>query len=192
MAQLVLASNKGETIPLCFCQYDRIWNIVLVQVFLEHPNPNNVCYQIPQTFVQLHAAFFAYQTMSSTRKAIPSEVSSEPSQPIPFLRCGLSWKTSKRSSKARDVWLWISNPDDAAAVMDTLLLLDELMRSCPYFFRHIADDKMFRRLWRFVVPDYKSGFRAVIGPAKTAADLRATAGRPDIVVKVLNLIRTRS
>lgn len=82
--------------------------------------------------------------------------------------------------------------DDAAAVMNTLKLLDELMRSCAYFYRYVSDDKMFRRLWRFVVPDYKNGVRSMIPFTRrgsTAADLRATAGRPDIAVKVLILIR---
>ncbi len=83
--------------------------------------------------------------------------------------------------------------DDATAVINTLKLLDELMRSCPYFYRYVADDKMFRRLWRFVVPDYKNGVRSMLPfpghRSRTAADLRATAGRPDIAHKVLILIR---
>ena len=83
--------------------------------------------------------------------------------------------------------------DDSTAVMNTLKLLDELMRSCPYFYRYVADEKMFRRLWRFVVPDYKNGMRSMLPfpghRSRTAADLRASAGRPDIAVKVLILIR---
>ncbi len=82
--------------------------------------------------------------------------------------------------------------DDATAVVNTLRLLDELMRTCPYFYRYVADDKMFRRLWRFVVPDYKNSVRSMIpfpGKNKTAIDLRGTTGRPEIAIKVLILIR---
>ncbi|GJQ08954.1 hypothetical protein GpartN1_g745.t1 [Galdieria partita] len=36
-----------------------------------------------------------------------------------------------------------------------LLLLEDAVRNVPGFFRDIATDKFFRRLWRIVVPDYK-------------------------------------
>lgn len=81
--------------------------------------------------------------------------------------------------------------DDPDTVINTLKLLDELMRSCPYFFRYIADDKMFRRLWRFVVPDYKNSVRTKLPfshRGRSAADF-LTAGHEEIAEKVLILIR---
>eukprot|EP00177_Eucheuma_denticulatum_P004334 GFKZ01007878.1.p1 GENE.GFKZ01007878.1~~GFKZ01007878.1.p1 ORF type:complete len:1000 (+),score=161.24 GFKZ01007878.1:123-3002(+) len=53
-----------------------------------------------------------------------------------------------------------STDDDA--VLNTLTLLDELMRTCPYFYRYVANEKFFRRMWRFVVPDYKNGVKGMI------------------------------
>lgn len=52
--------------------------------------------------------------------------------------------------------------EDELAVLSTLTLLDELMRVVPYFYRQIANEKFFRRLWRFVVPDYKNGMKSMI------------------------------
>jgi hypothetical protein len=42
--------------------------------------------------------------------------------------------------------------DDHVAVLNCLTLLDETVRTCPYFYRYIANDKFFRRMWRFVDP----------------------------------------
>lgn len=81
--------------------------------------------------------------------------------------------------------------EDEAAIMNSLLLLDELMRSVPYFFWHVGEPKMWRRLWRFVVPGYKYGLRhrtkgiltkTNVGPGYRPAN-------PAIVNKVLTLIR---
>ncbi|CAN8065622.1 unnamed protein product [Agarophyton chilense] len=52
--------------------------------------------------------------------------------------------------------------EDELAVLSTLTLLDELMRVVPYFYRQVANEKFFRRLWRFVVPDYKNGVKSMI------------------------------
>lgn len=72
-------------------------------------------------------------------------------------------------------------------VVNTIRLLSGLMRTCPYYYRHIADDKMFRRLWRFVVPHYKTSLLAIIrggGARETVTDKE-----PEIAVRVLVLIR---
>eukprot|EP00171_Calliarthron_tuberculosum_P011907 IDg11907t1 len=83
--------------------------------------------------------------------------------------------------------------DEPVAVMNTLKLLDELMRSCAYFFRYVADDKMFRRLWRFVVPDYKNGVRSLFPfshrSRSSMLDMHAAAGKQEIAEMVLILIR---
>lgn len=44
---------------------------------------------------------------------------------------------------------------DDAAVLNTLVFIDELMRTIPHFYAHISNDKFFRQLWRLVDPDYK-------------------------------------
>lgn len=44
---------------------------------------------------------------------------------------------------------------DEVAVMNTLIFIDELMRTIPLFYSAISNDKFFRQLWRLVVPDYK-------------------------------------
>lgn len=57
------------------------------------------------------------------------------------------------------------------AVMNTFVLLDELMRTVPYFYRYVANEKFFRRMWCFVVPDYKQQVKSVmfmIGRPKAA------------------------
>lgn len=44
---------------------------------------------------------------------------------------------------------------DEVAVMNTLIFIDELMRTIPLFYNTISNDKFFRQLWRLVNPDYK-------------------------------------
>lgn len=82
--------------------------------------------------------------------------------------------------------------EDEVAVLNTLTLLDELMRTCPYFYRFVANDKFFRRLWRFVVPDYKDGVKAIIpfvGKNKSNLGMRLTGGGAELAERVLILIR---
>jgi hypothetical protein len=63
--------------------------------------------------------------------------------------------------------------DDYVAVVNCLTLLDETMRTCPYFYRYIANDKFFRRMWRFVDPGSPSS--APLAPAQPPAlPLRAS------------------
>lgn len=79
--------------------------------------------------------------------------------------------------------------EDEVAVLNTLSLLDELMRTCPYFYRFIATEKFFRRLWRFVVPDYKNGVKSMIpifGKPKVHAGMRtgsAVSSRVRILIR---------
>lgn len=80
--------------------------------------------------------------------------------------------------------------EDEVAVLNTLTLLDELMRTCPYFYRFIANEKFFRRLWRFVVPDYKNGVKSMIpifGKARIHQGMRG--GGSEISERVRILIR---
>lgn len=44
---------------------------------------------------------------------------------------------------------------DDVAVLNTLVFIDELMRTIPLFYNFISNEKFFRQLWRLVVPDYK-------------------------------------
>mmetsp|Transcript_36150 Transcript_36150/g.88319 ORF Transcript_36150/g.88319 Transcript_36150/m.88319 type:complete len:698 (+) Transcript_36150:196-2289(+) len=71
---------------------------------------------------------------------------------------------------------------DVVTVLNTLTLLDELMRTCPYFYRHIANDRFFRRLWRFVNPNYKDGVKVLF---KTKTEMRSM----DVAQRVLVLWR---
>lgn len=80
--------------------------------------------------------------------------------------------------------------EDEIAVLNTLTLIDELMRTCPYFYRFIANEKFFRRLWRFVVPDYKNGVKSMIpifGKPKFHQGMRG--GASEISERVRILIR---
>eukprot|EP00871_Galdieria_phlegrea_P005117 jgi/Galph1/5606/GphlegSOOS_G4227.1 len=45
--------------------------------------------------------------------------------------------------------------NDEAILRNNLTLLKDAVKAVPGFFRDIATDKFFRRLWRIVVPDYK-------------------------------------
>jgi hypothetical protein len=84
--------------------------------------------------------------------------------------------------------------EDYVAVRNTLALLDEVMRTCPYFYRYIANDKFFRRMWRFVDPDYKTDVRGKLPFVGRAATKNAAASRSnqinvDLAERVLILIR---
>lgn len=85
--------------------------------------------------------------------------------------------------------------DDHVAVLNTLTLLDETMRTCPYFYRYVANDKFFRRMWRFVDPEYKSDLRGKIPfvngskAGKMAAATRSSAVNIELGERVLILIR---
>mmetsp|Transcript_45496 Transcript_45496/g.176972 ORF Transcript_45496/g.176972 Transcript_45496/m.176972 type:complete len:521 (-) Transcript_45496:329-1891(-) len=51
--------------------------------------------------------------------------------------------------------------------MRVLECLEELMRTIPFFYRYTANQKFFKRLWRYVNPYYKSGImqsKAVVYP----------------------------
>ncbi|KAA8498473.1 hypothetical protein FVE85_6058 [Porphyridium purpureum] len=50
---------------------------------------------------------------------------------------------------------------DNVVVLNSITLLDELMRTCPFFYRYIANDLFFRRMWRFVDPNYKESFKSL-------------------------------
>lgn len=78
--------------------------------------------------------------------------------------------------------------ENRLAVLNTLILLDEIMRSVPYFYRDVANDKFFRRLWRFVVPDYKNQVRSIIPlftKPRINAAMRASDGQISERVKIL-------
>lgn len=80
--------------------------------------------------------------------------------------------------------------EEEVAVLNTLTLLDELMRTVPYFYRFIATDKFFRRLWRFVDPDYKSGVKSMIPIfAKTKIHQGMRGSQSEISQRVKVLIR---
>lgn len=84
--------------------------------------------------------------------------------------------------------------EDYVAVLNTITLLDEVMRTCPYFFRYIANDKFFRRLWRFVDPEYKTAIRGKIpfvgkAASKSTAALRSSEVNVEIAERILILIR---
>lgn len=84
--------------------------------------------------------------------------------------------------------------DDHVAVLNTLTLLDEIMRTCPYFYRYVASDKFFRRLWRFVDPEYKTDLRGKIpfwgkSASKQVAATRSDAMKVELAERVLILIR---
>lgn len=80
--------------------------------------------------------------------------------------------------------------EDEAAVLNTLVLLDEFMRTVPFFYRYVANDKFFRRLWRFVVPDYKNQMKSII-PIFGRPKAHLTSRGPDSEVssRVMILIR---
>lgn len=78
---------------------------------------------------------------------------------------------------------------DEVAVLNTLTLLDELMRTCPYFYRYVANEKFFRRMWRFVVPDYKSGVKSMIPLFNKGKISSGTASGGEATMRVLTLIR---
>lgn len=85
--------------------------------------------------------------------------------------------------------------DDHVAVLNTLTLLDEIMRTCPYFYRYIANDKFFRRLWRFISPNYKDNalgklpFSSGSKASKMAAATRSSAVNIELAERILILIR---
>lgn len=85
--------------------------------------------------------------------------------------------------------------DDHVAVLNCLTLLDELMRYCPYFYRYIANEKFFRRLWRFVDPEYKPDprgrlpFSTSSKMSKMVAATRSSAVNIELAERVLILIR---
>ncbi|OSX69457.1 hypothetical protein BU14_1493s0001 [Porphyra umbilicalis] len=77
---------------------------------------------------------------------------------------------------------------DEVPVLNALTLLDELMRTCPFFYRFAASEKVFRRMWRFVVPDYKESVKGKVFK-KSVFDGRTPGGRTQAAERVLILIR---
>mmetsp|Transcript_11017 Transcript_11017/g.19903 ORF Transcript_11017/g.19903 Transcript_11017/m.19903 type:complete len:892 (-) Transcript_11017:2203-4878(-) len=80
-------------------------------------------------------------------------------------------------------------PDDVI-VLNCLTLLDELMRTCPFFYRYVANEPFFRRIWRFVNPNYKEGMKGLF--KKQSGPLYNMSGedlKSEITARVLVLIR---
>lgn len=77
--------------------------------------------------------------------------------------------------------------EDETAVKNTLILLDEIMRTVPYFYRHIANEKFFRRMWRFVVPDYKNNWMTIFRQKPSLVGMEGFES--EITKRVLILIR---
>ncbi|KAJ8902379.1 hypothetical protein NDN08_006786 [Rhodosorus marinus] len=68
---------------------------------------------------------------------------------------------------------------DLNKAMRVLECLEEMMRTVPFFYRYTANQKFFKRLWRYINPYYKSGImqpKAVVYPVP-------------ITRKVLTLVR---
>jgi len=83
-------------------------------------------------------------------------------------------------------------PDDVV-VINTLSLLDDMMRTCPFFYRYVANDLFFRRMWRFVNPNYKDGVKGLFKTKSQSMTLYpATSGedlKGEIMTRVLVLLR---
>lgn len=82
----------------------------------------------------------------------------------------------------------LKHPDEMI-VLHTLNLLEELMRTVPNFFRVCANDKFFRRLWRFVVPNYKESYRGKLRFGRSAYDGRAVGTGQEPAERVQILLR---
>lgn len=81
--------------------------------------------------------------------------------------------------------------EDHVAVRNTLILLDDIMRTVPNFFRYIANEKFFRSMWCFVVLEDKknvvSFFRAK--PSLVGTDVGTDGYGSAITKRILILIR---
>lgn len=78
---------------------------------------------------------------------------------------------------------------DIDAVLNTLVLLDELMRTVPYFYRYVADDRFFRRLWRFVDHNYKNQVMSFLKHNRSKASMYMGSFDSEVAERVKILIR---